>query len=66
MNLNKGCIEIMQEYHLPIVIFAMNLNKGCIEIYIVQVHHTLQYLMNLNKGCIEIRHDKIKSNYCLR
>ena len=32
MNLNKGCIEILQINHSARIYAQMNLNKGCIEI----------------------------------
>ena len=32
MNLNKGCIEIVELLECQNEMFAMNLNKGCIEI----------------------------------
>ena len=54
MNLNKGCIEIMQENPHLLTNSTMNLNKGCIEMIKTEERKKSNAKMNLNKGCIEI------------
>ena len=53
MNLNKGCIEIIDVDDANQSEILMNLNKGCIEMQNGKIV-TFPYRMNLNKGCIEI------------
>ena len=43
MNLNKGCIEILDFSYNLLLKQKMNLNKGCIEIYLLTIFHNLYH-----------------------